>query len=428
MTTQPIPQLCLAEDDILLVIKSFLKEYTARHSGSPVYSLETEPEMATALSLLAVAQQKQAFLEALSDFFCLPELVQYAFDDLTPGTLYKLALQIAESHEGVLCFHTSGSTGIPQPHHYQLLTLWHEIQAVLPYLPFFRRVVTVMPMHHIFGFVFSLLLPKWAQRPRIQLPPIPTGNFFSLLEADDLVIAFPFFWKNIVELLGKKRQEECFSLPVSLHALCSTAPCPKDIPIQLVGQTCSPFSSFTEIYGSTETSAVGIKIFPEEAYTLLDNWDVTLQTSRPDAILRRRNDEKNRLDHLPDIVEWISSRMFSPKSRRDKAVQVGGKNVYPQHIASILCKHPAIRDCTVRLMRPDEGMRLKAFIVPVDFTDETLEQLQGNELKKWCLSELGAPSTPKIFTIGTSLPRTATGKVADWDSTSNSPPMRRHNS
>ena len=117
---------------------------------------------------------------------------------------------------------------------------------------------------------------------------------------------------------------------------------------------------------------------------------------------------------MPDLVEWIDSHRFIPLRRHDNAVQVAGQNVYPQRIAQTLMEHPCIQQCAIRLMRPDEGMRLKAFIVPTDSRPETLLQLQPSALRQWCTTRLDAPSTPRIFTLGSALPQTPMGKLTDW--------------
>ncbi len=44
-------------------------------------------------------------------------------------------------------------------------------------------------------------------------------------------------------------------------------------------------------------------------------------------------------------------------------MQVAGINLYPERIAGIIREYPGVAEAEVRLMRPDEGDRLKAFIV-----------------------------------------------------------------
>jgi long-chain acyl-CoA synthetase len=92
-------------------------------------------------------------------------------------------------------------------------------------------------------------------------------------------------------------------------------------------------------------------------------------------------------------------------------VQVAGTNVSCSHVASVIEQHPDIGSCAVRLMRADEGARLKAFIVLENpgAQDEVLPALRA-----WMRTRLSVPETPVDLVSGTALPRDAHGKLADW--------------
>jgi acyl-coenzyme A synthetase/AMP-(fatty) acid ligase len=73
---------------------------------------------------------------------------------------------------------------------------------------------------------------------------------------------------------------------------------------------------------------------------------------------------------LMDAVAREGDRRFTLAGRRDGAVQIGGHNVHPARIAERLRTHPLVADAVVRPMRPDEGTRLKAFIVLAEGVEE----------------------------------------------------------
>ena len=100
-----------------------------------------------------------------------------------------------------------------------------------------------------------------------------------------------------------------------------------------------------------------------------------------------------------------------PTGRRDNAVQVGGVNVYPARIAAKIQSLPEIAACAVRPMRPEEGTRLKAFIVP--FREENTQELKRS-LRRRLKQMLSAEECPVSFSFGPSLPRNSMGKLADW--------------
>ncbi|HEX8884896.1 MAG TPA: hypothetical protein VF797_10435, partial [Noviherbaspirillum sp.] len=109
---------------------------------------------------------------------------------------------------------------------------------------------------------------------------------------------------------------------------------------------------------------------------------------------------------------WQADRHFQPAGRVDHAVQVGGVNVFPQRVQRCLLLHPKVAEATVRLMRPDEGNRLKAFIVPRD-PGADLSGL-AHELAGWTRQRLGTAEQPRNFSFGHSLPIDQKGKQADW--------------
>jgi acyl-coenzyme A synthetase/AMP-(fatty) acid ligase len=117
------------------------------------------------------------------------------------------------------------------------------------------------------------------------------------------------------------------------------------------------------------------------------------------------------LHAIQDQLAWRDARQFSLCGRVDEAVQVGGTNVFPARVRQVLLDHPQVADAQVRLMSPDEGSRLKAFVVPTPDTDPVALR---SELWRWTESRLTVPERPKAFRIGAQLPRNAMGKLSDW--------------
>jgi len=65
----------------------------------------------------------------------------------------------------------------------------------------------------------------------------------------------------------------------------------------------------------------------------------------------------------------------------------------------------------VRPMRPDEGERLKAYVVARP--DADVEALRA-ALPTWAAERLATAERPVAWTFGPRLPRQASGKPADW--------------
>lgn len=343
----------------------------------------------------------------------------FALPDTLSGTLLDLPT-LAEwgdalarqwnGHPEALVFHTSGSTGKPGVWSHPFSVLEQEVRFLASLFLGRSRILTIVPRHHVYGFIFSVLLPQALKCPVVTVPPFPSPSFLSGLRKGDLILAFPLFWKAMAQLLDTDRHH----LPDGVCGISSTGPCPAEIIHRLLEKG---LERMTEIYGSTETSAVGTRHHPDEPYTLLPYWQ-TCRSGTPgenDIVALRRHESSGAVSipyPLPDDVSWTGERSFSPMKRKDKAVQVGGVNVYPERIAGIIETHPDVQACKVRLMRPEEGNRLKAFIVP---TPDARGKIPGLEFRNWLARQLTSPETPRSFIVGDALPVTPIGKDCDWD-------------
>jgi acyl-coenzyme A synthetase/AMP-(fatty) acid ligase len=121
----------------------------------------------------------------------------------------------------------------------------------------------------------------------------------------------------------------------------------------------------------------------------------------------------------PDKLEWLDERRYRVGARDDGAVQVGGINVFPNRVRSVLQEHPDIAAAAVRLMSPAEGRRLKAFIVPA-LAGTDIDALR-NGLDAWVAKRLSGPERPRAYTFGRSLPADQMGKAAEWPVTADAP-------
>lgn len=422
MTVGAVRSLTTSGDDALAVLHSMLLSnyLPAGTDGRPFasFAAAASPEVLARLS----SEQRTAFARDALRLFgrVASDAACGALASLPELFLWRDALR-ADWKDGrpeTLAFSTSGSTGIPKTYAYPFTVLEEEAEALVPYFSDRRRIVTVMPTHHIFGFVTSSLLPQRLGIPVLRLPPLPVGELFTSLLPGDLFIAFPLFWQAVRDRVENRRAARP-ALPKGVAGLSSSAPCPPEIIEALTRpgeKGAAAICSFiAEIYGSTETSAVGVRKDCRAPYALLPLWERVVLEGGEFGIQRVRRDGKRDVAApMPDIVEWQGETAFAPVRRRDSAVQVGGVNVRPCGVADVIRSHPAVKDCVVRLMRPEEGARLKAFIVPEDAWRSEGRKVFGAEFRGWLRERLTTPAMPKSITLGDSLPVTPAGKSRDW--------------
>ena len=312
-------------------------------------------------------------------------------------------LEIAETglarHDARLTFRTSGSTGTPKSCTHSRADLEQEAAYLASVLIGCRRVISAVPAHHIYGFLFTVMLPAQLRCHSVldvrQLTPHALRH---LLRGGDLIVSHPAHWA----LLARHGVE----FPDDVTGVSSTAPCSDELARSLHERG---LMRLMQIYGSSETGGIGWRDATGAPYRLMPFW--TRDAADDTRLVRHALDgSQHRLD-AGDHLAWHGDACFSVGERRDEAVQVAGTNVYPQHVGRVLRAHPQVAGASVRLMAPHEGQRLKAYIVPVAGADAEALRVA---LTQWVNTRLTPAERPKAFTMGSSLPRNEAGKLADW--------------
>lgn len=298
---------------------------------------------------------------------------------------------------GRVIFMSSGSTGKPKAAEQSWAMLMQELEAVKDLCPHVKRVMSLTPLHHSYGFLFGALMALSYGLRHLTMPPFPPMVRENLAPGD-LVVGFPDFWRNMPS--GEHRP------PENVFCLSATAPWPaaEQRALHEAG-----YRECRDIFGSSENGIVGWRMPPDKYFELLPYWERNPEDSG--TLLRVFSKSDKLAMPLQDAFKWQGERRFRPAGRSDHAVQVSGVNVYPFYVSSLIAKLPGVASCKVRLMRPEEGRRLKAFIVPSDgWTEEQI----SHGLKAFFHEKLSAPERPSSLTFGPNLPKTVYGKDSDW--------------
>ena len=206
---------------------------------------------------------------------------------------------------------------------------------------------------------------------------------------------FPLFWEYFLQAGN--------TFPAGVTAVTSTAPCPKGL-FERLKQAGA--ERVVELYGATDTGGIGVREDENSPFQINDYWEVDV-THQP-VLIHRKGIEG--WIPFPDKVEFVPPRGIFPIKRMDRIVQVAGVNIALNHVEKVLQTHPAVKHCRVRLMRPEEGRRLKAFIVlNTGYNEQILPQL-----RQYLTSQLSSHEMPRSFTFGTNLPTNSMGKDSDW--------------
>jgi long-chain acyl-CoA synthetase len=318
------------------------------------------------------------------------------------GEWTETASQGLDAYSGKITFRTSGSTGVPKPCTHTLASLCQESTELARLFAGRRRILAAVPGHHVYGFLLTVLLAHELGIPDAAVVDV-RGSLPSALaqklQPGDLVIGHPEFWRAV------SRAVPVISLDVV--GVTSTAPCPND-----VGKAVADagLAGLYQIYGSSETAGIGWRRSHAEPYRLFSYW--SRDDMQVDGLIRTHVDGEQEKTTAQDALEWVAPSLFQVGGRRDAGLQVGGVNVFPSKVQALLRRHPDVQDAVVRLMRPDEGNRLKAFIVPKPGLNDAV--VLRTSLQAWVESHLPTAARPKAYTFGPKVPVTPSGKTADW--------------
>lgn len=319
----------------------------------------------------------------------------------TLGDWTSVAQAGLERFSAELTFRTSGSTGIAKPCTHALESLDEEAAELARIFAGRRRILAAVPSHHIYGFLFTVLLPAHlglAEAGVIDVRPASPAAIAVMARPGDLVVGHPDFWAALARGVP--------GLAPDVAGVTSTAPCPDGVAAAVARLGVA----LHQVYGASETAGIGWRVGARESYRLFPWWR---RDDGEAGRLTRRVAGEERVFDLQDAIEWRGEDRFAVGARRDDAVQVGGVNVHPARVRERLLEHPQVRDAAVRPMRPEEGARLKAFIVPA----EEVRDLEAFEaaLRRWMDATLEVPQRPKAIRFGPAVPRQPSGKAADWD-------------
>jgi long-chain acyl-CoA synthetase len=303
-------------------------------------------------------------------------------------------------------FTTSGSTGKPAFWKHEETWLAQEVDFWVTKLqaeaPSRTRVVACVPQCHLYGFIWSVLLPKAMGLPVLVLTPeqlLP-----SKLSAGDLVIANPSIWKAWSELEVTWAND--------IVGISSTAPFEAQVSQSLKSKNIP----VVDVYGSTENAGIAWRFTEQSAYQLIDYYHFELPTEdatgEPTRLIRLCPDGLHRAYPVLDRLALTNLREFSVLGRKDNVTQVNGFNVSIDWVVAGLAQQTNVANCAVRKMNPAEGDYLKAFIAAEITTDTAALE---RELTYWSNQNLPDPARPRHWSFGTTLPRNEMGKMSDWE-------------
>lgn len=393
---------CLDARALTAILQSIAWTVLGRHESLPLPFVETETFAACSWESMGCGGEDRAEIaRRFAAMFNVPPTVPEAGE--AAGALAERTLAAWRNSGSLVTFFTSGSTGKPKPCTHPEDHLRQEITALAPLAAGCRAVLTSAPLQHLYGFSHALLVSCALGVPlRIQ-PSLPTV-LAAQMRPGDLVVSIPLLWTRLAELI-REGMELVDGTDITI--VTGSSPVSAEAMHILRGKGFR----LREFFGASETGIICWRTTPEEPFSLFPHLRRGQKAGHEQELERILPDGSSIWYPLLDSIVWLDERRLFPRGRRDSAVQVGSVNVFPRRVEKVLAQHEGVRECSVRLMRPEEGERLKAFVVPASGWEE--KKLRP-ALQAFAHDLLSDAERPARYAFGKDLPRSPLGKPVDW--------------
>jgi len=353
------------------------------------------------------------------------------------GVLPPLALRpvTRESTDMAVIFATSGTTGDPKAvplTHANLLDNATNVHENIEGFETGRVLMNVLPNFHAFGYTICGLLSLLFGLPQVLLPSfIPLKSFFEALRATktEILIAVPTMLPFILGAVAKG--EEC---PGSLKYILTGGGRLDPTLDRRVRDTLGVV--VFEGYGLTETSpdvaanrsfatkkigTVGpalpsfeIQVRDEAGNVLGPNREGILWVRGPSVFSGYFRSPEMTAERIVDgwfntgdIVRVDEDGYIEILDRASDLIIVGGFNVYPQEVETVLNQFPGVSmSAVIGIPNAVSGEVPKAFVVPKEGAALTAQSLIAH-----CKEHLAHYKVPRKVEFVSELPLSSVGKV-----------------
>ncbi|MCL1836536.1 MAG: AMP-binding protein [Treponema sp.] len=335
--------------------------------------------------------------------FNIPALLQQAAKNGTPEEGPAI-----NADETSIIMYTSGSTGKPKAVRQRLTEFENDNRFVLSvwgeeFLK--RKLCSTVSQHHIYGILFSILLPFTAgvpfRRTRIEFPE----ELEKLTDTEYMIITVPAFLKRAVET-----ERACGLNLVSPWIFTSGGILDRET----ASKTAEVIGFWpVEVYGSTETSGIAwrqSKSGPE--WTAFDNAEIS--RNRDGCLVIRSPYIKDPAGfETADLAEILEDGRFLLKGRIDSVVKIEEKRISLPEIENRIADSGLVSDvCVISL--EDKRQYLAAAMVLNDRGTEKFSGLEKYEInafwREYLRQYFENIVIPKKWRYEKSLPADAQGK------------------
>jgi uncharacterized membrane protein/acyl-coenzyme A synthetase/AMP-(fatty) acid ligase len=284
---------------------------------------------------------------------------------------------VINADETSIIMYTSGSTGKPKAVQQRLTEFEADNRFIISmwgdeFLK--RKLCSTVSQHHIYGILFSILLPFTLgvplRRRRIEFPE----EMEKLHDTEYMIITVPAFLKRAVEM------ESSSGLKLASPWIFTSGGA---LGFETAKKTSGIFGFWpVEVYGSTETSGIAWRQSVNgQEWTVFDNAAIS-QNKDGCLIIRSPYIKDPAGFETADMVEILDDGRFLLKGRVDSVVKIEEKRVSYTEIESRILQSGLAADVCVTSLE-DKRQYLAAALVFNDKGKERFNGLEKNEINKF---------------------------------------------
>ena len=353
------------------------------------------------------------------------------------------SVSIDPEHDVAVLQYTGGTTGVPKGAmltHYNIFA--NVVQTTVLHHPDQKRgeerILLVIPFFHIYGFTVGLMAGTWQGAQQILIPKYDVEALLTAIR-DFRPTYFPAVPTIYVSLLNHPKARE-YGLDKIRGFNSGSAPLPMEVIDQFEKMTggtlnegyglseASPVTHTTPSLSRRKPGSIGIPL-PDTDNKIVDlvgglnavdpgkegelciagpqimkgYWKRADETD----VALRKDDAGRMWLYTGDVARMDEDGYCYIVQRKKDMIIVGGFNVYPSEIESVLFAHPSVMEAVViGVPHHYYGEVVKAFVVSKPGARINIE-----ELKSHCAANLAEFKRPVEIEVRESLPKSAVGKI-----------------
>lgn len=383
----------------------------------------------------------------------LPEIEHYVFCETKPDSMLQLDREnakmksftevvsagdlyfqapVLEEDDVAIILYTSGTTGKPKGAMLTHKNLYSNAKDVGDYLKMSNgdKVVTVLPMFHVFCLTVALNAPLLSGATLLIAPKFSPKDVFELVKEHQATVfaGVPTMYNFLYQFPGG-HPEDLSSLRLCISGGAS-------LPVALLQNFEKKFKVLiSEGYGLSEASpvtcfnpldrprkpgSIGTSILHVENKVVNELGEEVPTGEVGELIVRGPNvmrgyykmpEEtaatiRNEWLYTGDLARMDEDGYFYIVDRKKDLIIVGGYNVYPREVEEVIYNHPDVVEVAVLgVPDPEHGEAVNAYVVSKN------PELTEQQLIDYCKEHLAKYKLPSTIGFLEELPKNTTGKI-----------------